>query len=105
MLEQSKDNDNLNDEPYGNKLKILKHVTPSNDIHNFKPFSSSRLKFKAPHATQCNFDKDSFEFILIDSFLNILNVKEIPMLGFNLLRTSMHFLHMCFFYKFFQTIY
>ena len=44
----------------------------------FKSLFSSKLRIdsKAPHITQCNSHKESFELILNDLILNILNVKE-----------------------------
>ena len=81
MPEQSKDNDRMNDEPSGKKLKVCKPSTsPSTNpvlstILEF--FTSLRIKTKNNSQTiQCDYDNDSFEFILNDSFLNILNVKR-----------------------------
>ena len=77
---QFKDNVIEIGEPFSKKRKVLQPATPSDTNHIFpsvlEPFSSLRIKTKPPQMTQCNSDKDSFELILNDSFLNILNVKE-----------------------------
>lgn len=55
-----------------------------------------------------NFDKDSFEFGLIDSYFNILNAKEKKRkskLGLNLFTTLMQFWQRYIFSLFFPTIY
>ncbi len=78
--EQSKDNGILNDEPSGKKLKVSKPSTSSSTNPALstilKFFTSLRIKTKISQTTQFSYDNDSFELILNDHFLNILNVKE-----------------------------
>ena len=78
--EKSKDNDPMNDEPSSKKLKVSKPSTSSSTNPGFstilEPFSSLRIKTKVSQTTQRTYDNDSFELILNDSFLNIVNVKE-----------------------------
>jgi hypothetical protein len=80
VSEQYEDNVIVIGEPSSKKRKVLQPATPSeaNPIlpSVLEPFSSLRIKTKPPQMSQCNSDKDSFELILNDSFLNIFNVKE-----------------------------
>jgi hypothetical protein len=78
--EQSKDNGILNDEPSGKKLKVSKPSTSSSTNPALstilEPFTYLRIKTKNLQTTQCSYNNDSFDLILNDFFLNILNVKE-----------------------------
>jgi hypothetical protein len=80
VLEQSQDHDIFNDQPSSKKLKVSKPITSSNTnpalCTILEPFTSLKIKTKASQTTQCSYDKDTYELILNDSFLNILNVKE-----------------------------
>ena len=78
--EQSQDHDIFNGQPSSKKLKVSKPTTSSNTnlalSTILEPFTSLKIKTKASQTTQCSYNNDSYELILNDSFLNILNVKE-----------------------------
>ena len=78
--EKSEDNDIVNDQPSSKKLKVSKLTTssttdptPSTILYHF---TSLKIKTKICQTTQCYHDKYSYELILNDFFLNILNAKE-----------------------------
>ena len=80
MHKKSEDNDIVNDQPSSKKLKVSKpttssttNLTPSTILYHFIYL---KIKTKVFQTTQCYHDKDSYELILDDLFLNILNVKE-----------------------------
>ena len=76
----SKENDIMSGEPFTKKRRVLQPATSSYTNHvipsMLEPFFSIRIKTKVPKLTACNSNQISFELILNDSFLNILNVKE-----------------------------
>ena len=80
VLEQSKNNGPINDESSSKKLKVSKASTSlsTNPVLStiLELFISLRVKTNVFQTTQRDYNNDSFELILNDSFFNILNVKE-----------------------------
>ena len=106
MPKQSKDNDIFNDEPSGKKLKVFKCASPLYTNHVFsivlKFLTSLRSKTKASQTTHCSYDKVSFELILNEYFLNLLNVKEKTVSWPQSLHNINAFFTKVFFYQIFQ---
>ena len=78
--EKSEDNDIVIDQHSSKKLKVFKptisstaNPTSSNILYRF---TSLKIKTKICQITQCYHDKDSYELILNDLILNILNVNK-----------------------------
>ena len=73
--EQSEDNDIFNDQPSSKKLKDFKPTTSSTTNLALSTildsFTSLKIKTKVFQTTQCQYDKDSYDLIFYDLFLNI----------------------------------
>ena len=70
----------MTSEPSAKKHKVFQPATSSytNLVipSVLEPFSSFKIKTKASKLTPCSSNQNSFDLILSDSFLNILNLKE-----------------------------
>ena len=80
VFAHSKENDIMSGEPSANKPRALQ--LPTSSYTNLvipsvlEQLSSFRIKTKALKLMKCNFNQNSFEFIMNVSFLKFLNVKN-----------------------------